>query len=121
MAFRVELTPEAFTDLDSIADYLISEAGFRVAGRWFNGIFGAIRSLATMPSRYPVARESAVLGQQVHVLAYGRKNRAYRVYFSISLRSPSNGTVHVLHIRHWARRSIELRELEERLRSRRTP
>lgn len=35
MAFRIEIQPQAFDDLDAIADYILSRHSFEVAHGWF--------------------------------------------------------------------------------------
>lgn len=112
MAFRVEIEPQAFADLDSIARYIRSRSSFDAADSWFTGIMDSIASLARMPARCPVAAESQELGREVRVLLHGRRNRVYKVYFSIRLTTPSTGTVTVLHVRHWARKPLTPEELE---------
>jgi plasmid stabilization system protein ParE len=113
MAFRVEIAPQAFDDLDSIADYIKERSSFAVAERWFNGVIDDIDSLKNMPARYPVAPESEDLGREVHVLLHGRKNRTYKLYYSIEYETQSRGTVRVFHVRHWARKSPSEDELQE--------
>jgi plasmid stabilization system protein ParE len=108
MAFRVEIAPRVFNDLDEIADYIKRNGSFRQAEEWFNGIVEAIRTLGDMPGRCPVADESEDLGQEVPVLLHGRRNRKYKVYFSIERRGRSAGRVHV---RHWARKSLATDEV----------
>ena len=83
MAFRVEIAPRAFSDLDGIAAYINERGSNESARGWFNGIIEAIRDLSDMPSRCPVAEESEALGQQVHLLLHGKRNRTYKVYYSI--------------------------------------
>jgi plasmid stabilization system protein ParE len=115
MAFRVEISRQAFTDLDDIAEYIKQQGSFDRAEAWFNGIIAAIRTLEDSPSRCPVADESEDLEQEVHVLLYGKRNRKYRVYYSIQHKTPSKGKVSVFHVRHWARKSLspdQLRELK---------
>ena len=51
MAFRVEISPQAFTDLHGIAEYIEQQGSFDRAEEWFNGIIAAIRSLEDLPSR----------------------------------------------------------------------
>lgn len=108
MAFRVELAPRAFADLDSIAGYIRKRESFEAAEKWFNGILGAIESLGEMPQRCPVAEESRDLGREVRVLLFGRKNRTYRVFYAIH----GTRTVQVFHVRHWARRTPGGDEIE---------
>ncbi len=63
MAFRVEISPRAFNDLDEIALYIKGQSSFKQAEEWFNGIIAAIRTLEDMPSRCRVADESEELRQ----------------------------------------------------------
>jgi len=113
MAFRVEIAPQAFDDLDAIAAYIKEKSSFAISERWFNGIIDDIASLKTMPARCPIAPESEDLDQEVRVLLHGRKNRTYRLYFAIHHETPSTGTVRVFHVRHWARRALSEDELQE--------
>jgi plasmid stabilization system protein ParE len=113
MAFHVEIAPRAFGDLDDIADYIRRNGGFRQAEDWFNGITDAIRTLADMPERRPIADESEDVGQQVRVLLHRKRNRRYKVYYAIQRSGTSAGTVRVFHVRHWARKSPFVGELRE--------
>lgn len=110
MAFRVEISPEAFSDLDRICSYLQENASAATAERWFDNIFAAIRSLADMPARCAIAEESVDLKTEVRVLLHGKRNRRYKVYFAIHQGSE---TVRVLHVRHWARKPVETDELAD--------
>jgi plasmid stabilization system protein ParE len=112
MAFRVEITPQAFDDLDSIADYIREHSSFAVAEKWFNGIIDDIASLKDMPARCPVAPESEDIGEEVRLLLHGRKNRTYKIYYAINHETPSSGTVQVFHVRHWARKPVSEDELQ---------
>jgi plasmid stabilization system protein ParE len=117
MAFRVELSPRAFQDLDEIAQYIRQTSSFEQAEKWFSGIMAAIRSLEEMPNRCPVADESEELGEEVRLLLHGTRNRRYKVYYSVQQKTRSAGTVRVFHVRHWARRSLnpdQLRDLMQR-------
>jgi plasmid stabilization system protein ParE len=111
MAFRVEISPRAMSDLDEIARYIMQQGSFDQAEEWFNGIIAAIQTLEDLPSRCPVADESADLEQEVHLLLYGKRNRKYKVYYSIQQKTPSTGRVRVFHVRHWARKSLSSDQL----------
>ena len=113
MAFRVEIQPQAFDDLDSIAQFIKDSSSFRVAEKWFNGIIHEIASLKEMPARCSVAPEADALGAEVRVLLHGRKNRSYKIYFAIDYETPSSGTVRVFHVRHWARKPMSEDELQD--------
>jgi plasmid stabilization system protein ParE len=110
MAFRVEISPEAFENLDTIAAYIQERGSFESAERWFNGIIAAVRTLQDMPRRCPLAEESTELDTEGHFLLHGKRNRRYKVYFSIHNESE---TVRVFHVRHWAKRPVEADELED--------
>lgn len=111
MAFRVEIAPQAFDDLDSIATYIRDHSTFAVAEKWFNGIIDDIASLKEMPARCRVAPESEDIGQEVRLLLHGRRNRSYKIYYAIDYETPSTGTVRVFHVRHWARKPVSEDEI----------
>ena len=108
MAFRVELSPRAFDDLDSIAAHIRERDAFESAQEWFNGILKAIESLSDLPQRCPIAEESRELGREVRVLLHGRKNRAYKVFFAVQQKGR---IVQVFHVRHWARQTPSSTEM----------
>jgi plasmid stabilization system protein ParE len=116
MAFRVEISPRAFQDLDEIAQYIKENSSFEQAEKWFNGIIAAIRTLEEMPNRCPVAEESEQVGREVRLLLHGTRHRRYRVYYSVQQRTPSAGTVRVFHVRHWARKDPTVDQLRELMR-----
>ena len=64
MAFHVEIQPQAFDDLDSIAEYIKARSSFSTAEKWFNGIMGEIATLEQMPERCPIAPEPDELPTQ---------------------------------------------------------
>ena len=109
MAFRVEIAPQAFADLDAIADYIKQRGSFESTQRWFNGIVGAIAALKDTPGRCPIAGESKELGQEVRMLLYGRRNRTYKVYYSLH---DETRTVRVFHVRHWARKALDADDVQ---------
>jgi plasmid stabilization system protein ParE len=113
MAFHVEISPRAFNDLDEIARHIKQQSSFQQAEEWFNGIIAAIRTLEDMPSRCRVAVESADLGMEVRLLLHGRRNRKYRVYFSLRERTRTTGVARVFHVRHWARTNLNTHQLRE--------
>ncbi len=94
-----------------MAVYIKDRSSFATAERWFNAIIKDIASLKEMPQRCSVAAESEDLEREVRVLLHGRRNRTYKIYFSIS-QEPA-GIVSVFHVRHWARKPLTNEELEE--------
>ena len=114
MAFRVEISPRDFNDLDEIARFIMRQGSFEQAEEWLNGIIAAIRTLEDMPLRCPVADVSKELRQEVRLLLYGKRNRKFKVYYSIRKKTPSAGRVQVFLVRHWARKSLNTGELDGR-------
>ena len=49
----------------------------------------------------------------MRLLLFGKRNRKYKVYYSIRQRTVSTGTVQVFHVRHWARKSLNAEQLRE--------
>ena len=113
MAFLVEIAPRAYDDLDEIAGYIKRNGSFDQAQEWFNGVIAAIASLSRMPNRCPIAAESEEIGQVVRLLLYGKRNRKYKIYYSVRQATSSSGTIQVFHVRHWARRALSSGELRE--------
>jgi len=113
MAFSVEISPQAFRDLDDLAIYLLERSQSRsVARKWFLSVLDSIDSLSTLPERHPVVALAEPDVEIVRLLTHGRRNRKYKIYYCVRKRSPSSGIVSVFHIRHWARRPVSANELQ---------
>jgi len=110
MVFRVEISPQAFGDLDDIAGYITERGSFESAQRWFNAIMDAIRTLRKLPGRCPAAEESKAVGTEVRLLLHGRRGHSYGVYFAIDYET---AMVRVFHVRHWARKPLNADEFED--------
>ena len=95
MAFRVDLTERAISDLRRLYQVIDAE-GSRQARDWFNGLERRILSLDDHPARAPTISEQPTL----HHLLYRRKRNVYRIVFAIDDEAQ---VVKVLHIRHSAR------------------
>ena len=78
MGFEVQITDEAFGDLDAIAVFIKRQASIDIARKWFAGIIGTIETLGEMPVRCALAPEAEDLQDEVRLLLHGRKNRAYK-------------------------------------------
>jgi plasmid stabilization system protein ParE len=99
MAFRVELSARAQTDIASIFDWLRSQQAGEAGESWFEALRAAINSLDSLPSRCPVAPEARDSAVEVRQLLYGRRPNVYRILFAIE-----EDIVQVLHVRHGRRR-----------------
>ncbi len=99
MDFRVELSDQATRDIATIYDWLTSEQAGAAGERWFVALRETIASLATYPSRCPLAPENQDSPVELRQLLYGRQPHVYRILFTIE-----GSAVQVLHIRHGRRR-----------------
>ena len=97
MKFKVIIEPAARDDLEQIRAYIARRSPLNAA-RWFNAIEKAILELDLMPTSWRVARDSAAFGEEVRQMTFGK---TYRVLFAIR-----GDAVHVLMVRHGARRDL---------------
>jgi plasmid stabilization system protein ParE len=101
MDFRVELSDQAQGDIAAIYEWLISQQAGGAGERWFGALRTAIASLASLPSRCPLAAENRDSPAELRQLLYGRRPHVYRILFAIE-----GDAVQVLHIRHGRRRRL---------------
>src|SRR5947207_10901304 len=102
MEFAIEVTPRAEADIQAAYAY-IADASSRAATRWVVRLRQAIRSLAEMPGRCPLAPEAVDLDAELRQLLVGRRGGTYRVVFRIVRRGGGQPIVQVLAVRHGAR------------------
>ena len=105
MKFQVIIQPPARQDIEAAYLYLRDRAP-RAADRWLAGIERAISSLAQMPRRCGLARESVEFDEEIRQLLYGKRANKYRVLFVVR-----QNVVRVLHVRHGARDSLTREEM----------
>ena len=101
MAFRVELSDRAQSDIAAIYDWLLSQQAGNAGERWFGALREAIASLSALPTRCPISAESRDSPVEVRQLLYGRKPHVYRILFAVD-----GDSVQVLHVRHARRRPL---------------
>ncbi len=94
MTFRVVIEEQAADDITAHALWIVSRGAPENAARWVEGIEEAIRSLAFLPERCPLAAESDAFEFEIRQLLF----KSHRVLFVIQGKA-----VHVLHVRHAAR------------------
>jgi toxin ParE1/3/4 len=95
MPYRVELSARAKRDLTEI-DRFIGADQSETAARWLTGFREALRSLSSMPQRFPATAEQSALRH----LLYGNKPHIYRAIYSIN---EEQQRVIIITIRHGAR------------------
>lgn len=98
MAYLVKIAARAEHDLALLYETTnASDSG--TARKWYQGLKRAILTLEAQPNRCPATPEN---GKLRHLL-YGRKPHIYRVIYRIVEKQKR---VHILHIRHGARKRI---------------
>ncbi len=101
MKYRVLIQAAAQKDIETAYAWLAKQSP-GAAARWYNGLAEAICSLADMPRRCTLAPEDDAFAVEIRQLLYGRRAGRYRILFTIRGRE-----VHILHVRHGARRWLE--------------
>jgi plasmid stabilization system protein ParE len=95
MTYRVVITPEAERDLRDAYRYIRRDSP-PSARRWIRGARKAIKTLAHLPDRYPLAPEAESFGEPIRELFYGSGNRGtYRILYLVI-----ESTACVVHVRH---------------------
>ncbi len=92
--YRVRVTPRALSDLQSIFDYIAQDSPDNAAGM-IERILDAIDGLEFMPYRFKVLEGEEKKGIRSIPI------RPYLVRFRVEEQA---GVVHILHVRHGARR-----------------
>jgi len=98
MKYKLIIQPSALADLEEAYRWIAEHSPVRAAG-WFNHFVKALNSLEANPERCEVAPESKFIGVKIRQLLYGRRGGIYRALYTIRGRE-----VHILHIRHAARK-----------------
>jgi toxin ParE1/3/4 len=96
MIYAVSITSRARRDLNLLFSDIHAEDS-EAALKWYTVLRDAVLTLEKLPNRCPVTPENP----QLRHLLYGRKPHVYRVIFRVQEKEKR---VHVLHIRHGARR-----------------
>lgn len=107
MAYSLVVTPQAQADINEAFAFL-SEHSPEAARRWYEAVRDAVLTLDEMPARCPAAPEAARLGVPLRQLLHGKHPSIYRVVFRIA---EDAGEVHVLSVRHGARKPLSEEEM----------
>ena len=106
MKYRVLIQRPAHADIEAAYLYL-RDRSESAAERWLAGVEQAIKTLDTFPHRCGLAPESKEFPEVIRQLLYGRRSGRYRILYIVR-----GEVVHVLHVRHGARRALRPDELE---------
>ncbi len=101
MTYEIEIQDSALEDLD-LARRWISRRSSSRAESWLNGARTAIETLGSFPRRCPLAPENNDFDGEIRQLLYGE----FRILFTVE-----DEVVHVLHVRHGARRALTPNDL----------
>lgn len=112
MAYRVDLTPQALSDIEEAFQYIDQAAPTR-SKRWLLRLMDAVNSLEDMPERFPIAPESKDFGKEIRQAIYGKRTGAYRIMFRIFQEAAGKGVVRVICVRHGARDRLRPEDLDE--------
>lgn len=97
--FTVVLSAEAASNIEE-AWHWIAGSDPEAADRWYEGLMAALKTLAKLPRRCPVAPETrlGLIPTEIRQLLYGNGYWKYRILFAIE-----GNKVLVAHVRHGAR------------------
>ncbi len=104
MKYKLIIQPSALADLEEAYCWIAERSPARAAG-WYNRFIKVLISLESNPERCEIAQESKFVGVKIRQLLYGRRGGVYRALYTIRGRE-----VHILHIRHAARKFLKPEE-----------
>ena len=96
---RLVIQPNALAELEAAYEWLQKRAP-DAAAKWFNGFVEALRQLKSAPESFGLVPDLHEMPYPIRQLLYGKRQHKYRAFFTIA-----GDEVHVLHIRHGARRA----------------
>jgi len=105
MAFRVEFTPRARTDLDELYNWVSENAPYR-GPLWFDRFEATILSLKTFPERCSAVESLSTSEHTIRQLVFGRKKHRYVVYYAVF-----GDVVRILHVRHGVRKAPDRQDV----------
>ncbi len=105
--YTVIILPSAEREMGEAYKWL-AEQNAEAAARWYNQLIEVVLSLNIFPTRCPLAPESKFLDREIREIFHGRRQHKYRILFVVTEQE-----VHVLHVRHGARRVLGETEISE--------
>lgn len=97
--YTVLLQARAERDLRTISRYIHAESGIAAAA-WLDRFYIIIEGRQHLPERGLLVQRQP----RVRRIAYGRRPHVYHVFYAVN---EATATVHVLHIRHGARKPLK--------------
>lgn len=109
MAYKVIVQPRAEVDIAEAYAFIVERGAPEAASRWYRNIKAQIQNLADYASQGGLAPEAEKLGFEIRQVHYGKRTGIYRIIFRLVEES---NEVHVLAVRHGARKEIEIADLD---------
>lgn len=102
-AFQVNISRTAESDIEEAYLWWREHRSSVQANKWYGSILDSIKTLSSMPDRYPLAEEAADLGAQVRQLLFGigGGRPTHRILFRVREK-----TVHILRVVHTAQSGV---------------
>jgi plasmid stabilization system protein ParE len=111
MAYQIELSPTAISDIGSAVFWMQEKLSPEKAGQWLMGCYGVIESLEQFPDRCPRSPEADYLEMDIRQIKYSSFS-IYRILFTVVPPSAVHeGIVRVHRVRHNSQE--RLRTLDE--------
>ena len=105
-SFEIGIHPLALQGIEDAVAYISEHHSPEKAAEWADKLFDAIDSLGSMPDRCPLAPENGKWGdEELRQLLFQEYPSTYRILFHID-----QNRVHVLQVRHGARRWLHEEE-----------
>lgn len=103
MKYRIELAATAKADIRRQTQWLRDQVSPAYAVKWLKGLYKAIDSVRTRPTRSPLASESDRYPEEIRELLHGGSRRhKHRIIFTLR-----KDIIYVLYVRHTARDALE--------------
>lgn len=103
------LHPTALEDIERAALWIAEKVSADKAGEWTRELLRCIQTLENMPERCPLAPENGRWGpEELRQLLFQSYPSKYRILFHVR-----DDVVHVLQVRHGARRGMDELDGEE--------
>lgn len=102
MTYKIELAETAKADLREATRWIRDQTSLAAADRWLAGLLKAANTLQKQPFRCPLAAESDKFAEDIRVLLHGKRNKKYRIIFTIR-----GDTIVILYVRHSSRDRLE--------------
>ena len=105
MAYRVELSPTAFADIEAILLGIRQYQSLEKANQWFAGCYEAILSLEQFPERCPRAPEDDYIKKTIRQRLY-KHREVYRILFTVQSSRDGEGLVQIHRVLHSAQKRL---------------